>query len=807
MSPTTQHPEEDQFWDADELTAPLEAADPADHDGLAGALDVVVHKAGGSSPLEHIITGYPPIFDSLFSQLPTSSVLDLFHTSRRLRNFLSIYPLAWKTLSFRLPQPAVVLGSPGNETPDGRERQSKQYALDGLLIQVVVPFGLRLTNLDLCNTAVSGVALVSRVLQPRINTIEHLSVRGCKNVSIKYHLVPFLEPYSQGIPWVNRKDLALKSLYAYRCRHHRRRPYLPSSLVRRDSDSEPTHQLIEICYELGIWTDTAWCPTPAGRCFRRKDYHNGRAPPNNLEVWVPFDRLWRSGNRIGTTNGSVPNKSDGRLWEDVDFGHDGEPLGPRGGPNEGKDVPVHLRRSHTTFVENIKCTDCGDAIQERCEQCSVRMHCMGCRKTLCASCAFNRPLPRKRQKTRQPASLAYGSNIPSATVSGVVSLSPAADLLANRPRSGSLAERFWWAPGATRSPNLMQETANEDEDSDSDEDGPVDPNTGALLSASPLKLNMYWCCLEPIFSGGGGIAFLGPGLSGRGADRIRAAPLPRCEQFEDADFCTSTKSPEVLQQLKHNALHQHILGDDVDILPYLQQDSLDLQATTCPRSLCQECYRTFRWKVSCRGCKKPLCKEHDFRSLKVRRCGYRDLLTEREFLRSYKEERTELEIPAFRRTVSQQQPSTVSQDSAIDSAPLSPSSSNHTDIPPPQPPQHVDIASPSTRPAVFQANYAVYDFSDVPSLASRPRSLSVSSLRPRTSVWPAATPKTLPRIPLPGHPRHPVQWEGCGAYFCQYPRAIGDNRSRCPALVRECKSCRVNVCNVSFTSVRILNLS
>ena len=130
-----------------------------------------------------------------------------------------------------------------------------------------------------------------------------------------------------------------------------------------------------------------------------------------MEVWVPFDRLWRSSNRIGPVDGAgVLGDQDGRLWEISETGQDGEPLGTESGifKGEGKHVPAHLRQSHRMFVEEVKCAQCNDAILERCESCSVRMHCMGCRKTLCASCAFNRPIPRKRVKTRHFANLAFG---------------------------------------------------------------------------------------------------------------------------------------------------------------------------------------------------------------------------------------------------------------------------------------------------------------------------------------------------------------------------------------------------------------
>jgi hypothetical protein len=53
-------------------------------------------------------------------------------------------------------------------------------------------------------------------------------------------------------------------------------------------------------------------------------------------------------------------------------------------------------------------------------------------------------------------------------------------------------------------------------------------------------------------------------------------------------------------------------------------------------------------------------------------------------------------------------------------------------------------------------------------------------------------------LPLPCNPRHPVQWEGCGAYFCQYPRPVGDNRPQCPGMLKECSECAVLVCDVSI---------
>ncbi|KAF2657910.1 hypothetical protein K491DRAFT_594004 [Lophiostoma macrostomum CBS 122681] len=807
----------DLFWDTDARE---------DASSTTSLTETLAHDEPAKEPsprlslFESIITAYPPVLESLLDQIPTAAVLDLYHTSRHLRDFLRGYPLAWRTLSFRLPQPAVVAGSPGNETPDNRERQSKAYAFDALLKQIILPYGTRLTSLDVCNTAVSGIALVGSVLAPRIDSLQHLSVRGCKNVSIKYHIVPYLEPYTvKSSPWTQR-ELALKSLYTYRCRHHRRRPYLPSSLIRRDSDSDPTHQLIEICHQLGIWTDTAWCPTPGGRCFRRKDYHAGRAGPQNMEVWVPFDRLWRSSNRLGPVDGeSRLGVADGRLWEIGETGQDGEPLGTENGQfkGEGKHVPAHLRKSHQIFIEELNCAQCNEVITERCESCSVRMHCMGCRKTLCASCAFNRPIPRKRKKTRHFASLAFG---PGASLGSTLSqASGSSSSLADQSRAAKEppTNRFWWAPGASRSPNLMNETAQDDDSSDSEDGGNM--NNGLPLppaNRDPPKLNMHWCCLEPIFSGGGGIAVLGTGLGGRGADKIRAAPLPRIKEFEDPDFSHQLRPVDYVRELKNNGLYEYVLGEDVDILSYLKQDSLDLQAQTCPRGLCQDCYRSFRWKVTCRTCKNALCKEHDFRALKFRKCGYRDLHTEREYARAHNNEAPRLVIPEFNPQRSagkgpEQAPVTsslappypsLSINQSLESPETAPLSQSQILVTP-SAPTAVDM-SPSPSSSSQRSTTDPFPHSNtlpfVPVSSSRPRSFSASGVRSRNSgSWqnsPRApvNPITNP-LPLPCNPRHPVQWEGCGAYFCQFPRPAGDNRSQCPAILKECSDCAVLVCD------------
>ncbi|KAI9708620.1 MAG: hypothetical protein M1820_003838 [Bogoriella megaspora] len=760
------------------------------------------------SLFERIITSYPPILESLVLQLPTLSLLDLYHTSRHLRSFLSEYPLAWRSLSFRLPQPAVTIASPGNDSPD-RMHLSKQNAMDDLLLQIVSPIGTRLKNLELCNTAINGVSLVSMVLPQTKGTLEHLSVRGCKNVSIKYHLVPFLQIHLlrfSKFTKIKNNGYALKSLYTYRCRHHRRRAYLPSSLLRRDSDSEPTHELIELCHQLEIWTDTAWCPTPGPRCFRRKDYYTGRAAPGTTEVWVPFDRLWRSQNRIGPNDEEPHNITGGKLWEEEE-GYAGEALGTADATGEGKETPMHLRKTHKTFVEVITCDQCDAEIQERCEQCSVKMHCMGCRKTLCASCAFDRPLPRKHRKKRR-------QNSPTASEEMVMgqSLAFATSLNHTSPRhrmkSGNAP--FWWAPGATRSPNQMHESAHElnasDSDSDSSDDsGSINP-AAQPATLPPPKLTMHWCCLEPVFSGGGGVAFIGPNVAGPGADAIRAAPLPQLPEYTDPDFLPhvlsqqslaprrsgspypydtpssqlplqnpSDKSfPSFLQASYVPSLPSPFLSSEPPILPYLLQPSLDLAANTCPRSLCTDCYRSFRWKLSCRACRRPICREHDLRALKVRKCGYRDMRAERDWVRDWERQRRRMEVRRVRGLV---------DDSGLERRGSGLAASEATQVQSSSSNLGATLAVPA--PAMEASRSSHRALSPTPSPLpnfSRPRSQSLGGTR------------MAPLQPLPGHPQHPVQWEGCGAYFCQQFRPPGDTRPRCNASMSQCVDCGVLAC-------------
>lgn len=709
------------------------------------------------SNFECVIATCTPILESLLLQLPTLSILHLYHTSRFLRSFLQSYPLAWSHLSFRLLNSGRTesrQASPASDASgDNSFRQSKQYALDQLLIIVIVPFGTRLRSLDLDYTATSGLALSSTVLPARRETLEHLSVRGCKNVSLKYHILPYLTLFSlqkdaPNVSGTPRTDyLALKSLYTFRCRHHRRRPYLPVSLLRRDSDAEPTHELVKICHRLGIWTDTAWCPTPGGRCLRRKDYYIGRGSQDGRgEVWVIFDRLWRSGNRFGQTETSGTSSAHvrGLVWESAELGHEGEPLGVAEGlgRGEGKAMPAHLRRSHKIFVEGYKCFDCGDQIPERCEQCSVRMHCVGCRKTLCANCAFSRPLPRPKKTDLDMAPL-KGDGF------GLGS-----------------AETLWWAPWETRSPNLMmQESSNDGGGAVNQPDSSITPS-----------IKTHWCCLRPMFSQGGGITVVGPGLSEGCASQIRAVPLPSGRGWEDAEFARirRDKDPSTAAIGRPEAPASTLPEGHDRLLRWLLDGPGSHDGLICPRSLCDECWQTPGWRAHCHACQEPFCFAHDLRGLRMRICGYRDLSAEKRVMQERSSEL--LEIGKHQNTGNE----TTDYIRSLQSS--TPMDSAHYE-------------------QVFASLIALPDTSDE-DLTGAAEALTGNSKTPEDAGLPPDTAHGLlndgldcsSQTPEPVLPDYIPPWRGCASFLCPEYRIIGDNRPKCTAVAKLCGVCGVNVC-------------
>lgn len=722
------------------------------------------------SKFEQILSTHPPVFESLLLQLPTSSILDLYHTSSYLRSFLQGYPTAWNYLSFRSFSPGRLTSRQASPASDSSGEisavQSKPYALDQLLMTVVLPFGTRLISLDLDDTAVAGNTLTSVVLHSRRETLKHLSVRGCKQVSLKYNIMPFLTLFSlQKSASENHKSgpvpgLALRSLYTFRCRHHRRRPYTPASYLRKDSDSVHTHELIKICHQLGIWTDTAWCPTPGGRCLKRKDYSVGRGTPDaRTEVWVVYDRLWRSGNRLGPAVQSEAVRSrntKGQLWEEAESGYNGEPLGCelQPGYGEGKSQTTHLRQSHRKFVENIICQDCKAQILERCEHCSIRMHCMGCRKTLCENCAFSRPLP--------------SANPPRSTRSGIDT------------GDATLKEPYWWAPGQMRNPNLMMQE--------------VVPSTSAANSNTPNStvtpaLKMQWCCLKPMFSHGGSITFMGPGMTGLAINHVHTAPLPPGEGYEDVELSRLLQSdakpgsftecpvlPGCSPRLKH-----------YQVLHWLLYGMASEDQNPCPRSLCHDCWQTPGWSAACQSCKEPFCFAHDLRGLSMRICGYKDLGTEKAFLE---------ENSHFRKVLEASEKSTVALNTARERTKCTIR-------------EYLGVLS--KLPELSQSFKDKYAH-----LLSLPPDVESNTLVLNPEILLSEAASELKETSYEGEllkmldlimstpisnsgeegmePQPNDSWLGCGSFLCPKYRSVGDHRPRCTATAQQCTLCEVHVC-------------
>ncbi|KAL6243748.1 hypothetical protein RBB50_009181 [Rhinocladiella similis] len=732
-----------------------------------------VPTRSGPSSFELLITCNPPILQSLLAQVPTDTIFRLYQTSSFLRDFLTKSPTSWRYISWRLYQPTI---SNAVATTNGAtgQRQSSNYALDQILLNIINPFSTRLFSLELDNTAVSGATLTSTVLILRRDTLRHVSVRGCKNVSLKYHINPWLQMHAlaqeshSALGPTGFETLALESLYTYRCRHHRRRPYLPSSLSRKESDSEPTHELVITCHKLGIWTDTAWCTTPGARCFRRRGYVKMRMPQGTREVWVVYDRLWRSRNWLGpidssrSTGSTLPNKRkrDGRSWEFNEEGVNGEAIGVS---REGKATPAHLRQTHKAFVEDIVCHNCSAEILERCEQCSVMMHCTGCRKTLCASCAFDRPYLRNKNAPEEERN------------------------------------KFWWAPGYAVSPCTMQ-----------DQDQPANTAVGAQ-NADPNMLpniKFRWCCTEPVFSGGGGITF--GNTNSRETDKVRAAPLPMGKGWEDPEF--GPERPDVEDESVQQGPGGRWPSIDSFFKTAEALGSNEPPSFSIPRVLCDECYSAEHWRLKCKACATALCLKHDIGDrMKARICGYRDVVVERQDYKSRERALRLLATLVRHRKVRLAAEKPATEQDQASARPEAPSSSRLAppDSQLPSRPASLnngtDIDALDTPPVGFgqtlHAHRAPLADIDPPHRPLSPASTSTGPLSRSTSPTPSAhsipaTPEPSSTSLRPGQDEAPAlpTWQGCQAFFCPATRAPGDHRRRCPAMMKQCLECRVNIC-------------
>lgn len=510
-----------------------------------------------------------------------------------------------------------------------------------------------------------------------------------------------------------------------------------------------------------------------------------RAPADTKEVWVVYDRLWRSKNWIGSieerNDGSrtvkVTTQRDGRVWEQDENGTEGEALGVCNDKiryGDGKHLPMHLRKSHCEFVDDVRCDNCSSAILERCEQCSVLMHCAGCRRTLCASCAFDRPYTRNRP---EDAKIVEGA-------------------------AEERNDKYWWAPGYSVSPCSMQ---------DQDE---ITSGNGQVLPQTNPTSKFKWCCTEPVFSGGGGITF-GPGNSGRDFERMRAAPLPKGDGWEDPEFRSGAGAKEetYLAQEKLPITRTRLnKTDHYDVMHQLLGP--EKQPSPVPRNLCDECHASKHWKVKCKACSQSLCLQHDLRGLKMRLCGYRDLPSEKEALnrrqksienmalslerlKGFLPARNWSNVPDFWHKDRSEGRRGLATTPDIDDADSTNAELGHGSRVPFLQPAAVEQVDLDSAAATSSNN----NEHDRPNRPTSPSSNATAAASRSTSPAPSVDSVT---VPMPTSDKAPEEqndniephpkWSGCLSFACPHFRGSGDHRLRCSASFKECAGCKVNVC-------------
>ncbi|KAL8994509.1 MAG: hypothetical protein Q9169_005538 [Polycauliona sp. 2 TL-2023] len=360
------------------------------------------------------------------------------------------------------------------------------------------------------------------------------------------------------------------------------------------------------------------------------------------------------------------------------------------------------------------------------------MHCMGCRKVLCASCSYSKPLP---LPSPVHSSAAFSKNIESP------------------------GEPLWWVPNARRSPNLMDQESG----------------GGNILPAGQTDAvpTLETCCMKPQFSVGGGIALLGPGISSDDGCHIRTAPLPQGQGFEDAEFVqlrqgldadnnTSSKPRTALREGHDPMLYWILFGTE------------NGQLSMCPRNLCNECSQLHGWKASCRYCQQVVCFAHDLRGLKTRVCGYRDLSTEdrkiKEAMLSTAQDALKLKQAQIqmmdRVTMHLQRHGTLDKQCEYQLAVA-------TELPAGSDGDLQDednaMADEVGYPLTVGAEGATHAFAFLPS-----------------------KPTAFNRSNGPLNTRN--RWRGCASFICPEYRSAGDVRPKCSAVVRKCNNCKVNVC-------------
>jgi hypothetical protein len=284
-------------------------------------------------------------------------------------------------------------------------------------------------------------------------------------------------------------------------------------------------------------------------------------------------------------------------------------------------------------------------------------------------------------------------------------------------------------------------------------------------------LKFHWCCTEPVFTGGGGISLSGVG---RDLDRLRAAPLPRRQGWEDPEFSSNEwsksfpkyaygdpKKPDYSLARGHAEMMRWLLGPP------------EYEPSSCPRNLCQECYDSPQWKVHCKSCSRPLCMEHDLRGLRLGICGYRDLNREKEDL-TYPGQPPNANPTSAAGSARVATVATFAAVAAPSNLPESQSSPDQSQLDDAVPSSPIAFSSPIAAPPKLLPDH----------ISTRQTSPAVSNNHTGSSS-PSVYFEASPEVP---------KWHGCLSFFCPSFRVLGDQRQRCASVLNECTSCRVRVC-------------
>ncbi|KAI5304155.1 hypothetical protein KEM56_006789, partial [Ascosphaera pollenicola] len=190
-------------------------------------------------------------------------------------------------------------------------------------------------------------------------------------------------------------------------------------------------------------------------------------------------------------------------------------------------------------------------------------------------------------------------------------------------------------------------------------------------------------------------------------------------------------------------------------------------SSLCPRNLCDDCYASPNWKVSCKNCLRPLCVEHDLRGLRLRICGYRSLVTE-------KSQIDNRWAPGFRRP-SDSTFRRATQNSAASMSILAPGLL----------PTHAAAISGIGSSGASLSSDFTQGMGDLRDEIEGRTSTSESERSSRSSSPSSLYGSSGTEAPT---------WTGCHSFFCPQMREAVDRRERCDIIMVECTSCKVLVC-------------